>query len=407
MEHPEERYYKLNKFFLSVTGLWPYQSARTAYLMRTIITISMMSSAFVQLSSFFTSNITMEYLVDIIPTLLPVLGSLIHLYIRVKHTDKLRELLNRMWNDWALQKTEDELKIMHEYAEISRLLTLHYSLQMYAIVVIYIVWVFTPEILDVILPMNESRPSIRPFNTEYIMFHDAELNYFYFLRSYEYSVVLLLPLIFIASTVLFLAVTLHVCGMCKLLGYRAERLFCVKQDATRYDLISRTKINYGNIAVLIRLHYNVIQFVGIIETYHTIPFAVDFLGLVIVMTLTLTQVYSQRKHVNCLFQILTFSGDINRAVRSSSFCIAQFIYLFIYNYMAQKLTDMTSSVCETVYNSAWYDAVVLEQKSLLLIMRRRFHPLILTACKFYAMSLQNFGMILQTTMTYCMFLRQV
>nr|XP_012232210.1 PREDICTED: uncharacterized protein LOC105677903 [Linepithema humile] len=127
MEHPEERYYKLNKFFLSVTGLWPYQSARTAYLMRTIITISMMSSAFVQLSSFFTSNITMEYLVDIIPTLLPVLGSLIHLYIRVKHTDKLRELLNRMWNDWALQKTEDELKIMHEYAEISRLLTLHYS----------------------------------------------------------------------------------------------------------------------------------------------------------------------------------------------------------------------------------------------------------------------------------------
>ena len=45
------------------------------------------------------------------------------------------------------------------------------------------------------------------------------------------------------------------------------------------------------------------------------------------------------------------------------------------------------------YNSVWYNANVLEQKPLLLIMKRRFRPFVLTACRFYVMSLQNFGMV--------------
>ncbi|XP_025075478.1 uncharacterized protein LOC105432871 isoform X2 [Pogonomyrmex barbatus] len=126
--------------------------------------------------------------------------------------------------------------------------------------------------------------------------------------------------------------------------------------------------------------------------------------------------------------ILTIGGNIERAFRSIGFTFATMVYLFISNYMGQKITDKTSNICERVYNSIWYDAVVSEQKLLLLIMKRRFYPLVLTACKLYVISLQNFGMvrekfitktiitkninnfrlfkILQTAMSYCMFMRQ-
>ncbi|KYM76655.1 hypothetical protein ALC53_12950, partial [Atta colombica] len=126
MEHPEEHYYKFIRFLLSVSGLWPYQSEWSAHLTRVVISVVMLSSVFVQISSMFTSEITLDFIVDGIPSLLFVLGSLSNLYSRIIHIDKFRELFERMWQDWALQKTHYEIKIMHEHAEISRLFTLYY-----------------------------------------------------------------------------------------------------------------------------------------------------------------------------------------------------------------------------------------------------------------------------------------
>ncbi|XP_070172609.1 odorant receptor 4-like [Polyergus mexicanus] len=120
----------------------------------------------------------------------------------------------------------------------------------------------------------------------------------------------------------------------------------------------------------------------------------DLVGIVIALSLS-------------LIQILTIFENIERSCTSISFIIATLCYLIIPNYMGQKVTDMSSSICEKVYNSAWYDADVSEQKSLLLVMSRRFHPLILTACKFYPMSLPSFEMILQMGISYCMFMRQI
>ncbi|XP_024891535.1 uncharacterized protein LOC112467213, partial [Temnothorax curvispinosus] len=127
MEHPEEHYYKLNRFLLSVTGLSPYQSKRRAHLIRAVLTVTILISICLLINSIFiTSDITMDYMVDWIPTFLIVTGGLTNLYMRVTHVDKFRELFERMSKDWALQKTHDEAKIMHEHAETSRLFILCY-----------------------------------------------------------------------------------------------------------------------------------------------------------------------------------------------------------------------------------------------------------------------------------------
>jgi len=61
MEHPEEYYYKFNRFLLSVTGLWPYQSEWSARLMRAIITVVMLSSAFVQVADLENNSFSIKY----------------------------------------------------------------------------------------------------------------------------------------------------------------------------------------------------------------------------------------------------------------------------------------------------------------------------------------------------------
>ncbi|CAL1681668.1 unnamed protein product [Lasius platythorax] len=389
MEHPEERYYKLNRFLLSVTGLWPYQSEWSARFIRIVITVFMLLCIFAQISSFFTSDVNMDFLIESLPMFVPTVGNLCQLYTRVVHMDKFKELFEHMWNDWAMEKTDDEIKIMHQHAETTRLLTICFLVLMYMFIMGFIVWLFAPEIFGVTLHVNESR--LRTLHVE--VYIDKE-RYLYLILSAACIIVSLAPLMFLATTSLYLALTQHVCGICELLGYRAERLFYVIEDTAERDLIRGTKINCKNIAFLIRQHYNVIQFIDTIETCHTIPLLMDLVGIVISISLY-------------LMQVLTIFENTERGYISITFIIAVLGYLIIPNYMGQKVTEMSSSICEKVYNSAWYDADVSEQKSILLIMGRQLHPLVLTACKFYPMSLPSFKMILQMAISYCMFMRKV
>ncbi|XP_011882698.1 PREDICTED: uncharacterized protein LOC105570220 [Vollenhovia emeryi] len=122
----------------------------------------------------------------------------------------------------------------------------------------YTTWIFTPEILDIISPMNESRPRVQPVNTN--IFGER---YFYLMRTHTCLAITIVPVVYVAGFVVFLTLVQHACGMCKLLGYRAERLFCVIEDKATRDLmiIHKSQINYRNIAAFVRQHYNLIQFV--------------------------------------------------------------------------------------------------------------------------------------------------
>ncbi|XP_014484225.1 PREDICTED: uncharacterized protein LOC106749370, partial [Dinoponera quadriceps] len=295
--HPEEHYYKLNRLLLVATGLWPYQSIKDARVKRALITVVMLTSLFVQMASVFTSEITIDYLVELLPILVPTFGTLIHLYMRVIHMNKLRKIFEHMWKDWALQKTDDEVKIMHKYAETSRLMSFYFTLQLFGSGLILMAYLYMSEILNIISPMNVSRLPKIYLKIHYIVPMEQHIS---LVRLHIFVVMFVMAIVFMSSFTLLVAVTQHGCGMYELLGYRAERLFYVNQNKVNHDLSNRTKLIYKNMVVFVRLHHNVIQ-----------------------------------------------------------------------------------------YNSEWYDAIVAQQKLLLLIMSRCFQPFVLTACKFYVTSLPN------------------
>ncbi|XP_039307278.1 odorant receptor 13a [Solenopsis invicta] len=390
MEYPEENYYKLNRFLLSACGLEPYQSKWNARLIRAFITVIMMSSAFFQILCWFTFEITYEFIVNGMQALLLKLCIINSLHLRIGNIDKVKILFDRISKDWALQKTHSEIKIMREHAEFSKLFTFYCTILSYITMMGYCIWLCTPEILNVLMPMNESRPRKTPFKDEFFL---DEERYCILIRTHTCFALLIIPILFVTGLTLFMTFTQHVCGMCKLLGSRAERLFLVVEDRTECDLIQESQIRNKNMIVFIQQHYNIIQFVDIIETYHTTLILSDLTGIMIMLSLT-------------LIQILTIS-DIEGAIRSIGISVALLCYLFVCCYMGQKITDESLSIYEKMCNSTWYNAVVSEQKILLMILIRRCHPLVITASKFYTLSLQNFGKLLQTTLSYYMFIRQI
>ncbi|XP_039307276.1 odorant receptor 46a [Solenopsis invicta] len=391
MEYPEENYYKLNRFLLSTCGLEPFQSKWSARLIRAFITVVLMSSIIFQILYWFTFEfIIYEFIVNAVPEFLIKLDFLNSLHLRIGNVDKVKILFDRISKDWALQKTHSEIKIMREHAELSKLITFCCTILSYIGMMGYCIWLWTPEILNVLMPMNESRPWRTPFKYEFFL---DEERYFILIRFHTCFLLLTLSIIFVTSFTLFMTLTQHVCGMCKLLGSRAERLFLVVEDRTECDLIQESQIRNENMIVFIQQHYNIIQFVDIIESYHTTLILWDLTAVMIMLSLT-------------IIQILTIS-DIDGAITSIGISVASLCYLFVCCYMGQKITDESFSVYEKIYNSTWYNAVVSEQKILLMILIRCCHPLVITASKFYTMSLQNFGKILQASLSYCMFVRQI
>lgn len=91
----------------------------------------------------------------------------------------------------------------------------NFSVSIYGLQMMYFVWMFVPEILDVISPMNESRQRRNPFDFDY--FIDEE-RYFYLIRIHISIMLTISPLVFIGNSTLFLIFTQHVCAMYKLLG---------------------------------------------------------------------------------------------------------------------------------------------------------------------------------------------
>lgn len=63
---PEEHYYKLNRFFLSISGLNPYQSKWNARLIRAVFTVIMLSSIFFQVFDVSENNVLFN--IDILRT---------------------------------------------------------------------------------------------------------------------------------------------------------------------------------------------------------------------------------------------------------------------------------------------------------------------------------------------------
>ncbi|KAF3054606.1 Odorant receptor 349 [Nylanderia fulva] len=335
-----ENYFKLNQLLLLVSGIWPYQSKWSAYLMRVI------------------------YIALIIMVVI----------------FQFKELFEHMWKDWALQKTDEEIKVMHEHAKTVRKFTFYYIFLAYGFLSMYIIYISMPEILDVISPINESRPRRQPF--DYTYFIDEE-KYFYVIRFCMFSLCYIIPSIYLISCTMFMAFTQHVCAMYKILGYHAEHLFY--GSPSENDLKHGVRMRCKDIAIFVRLHYSILQFVDTLETCHTISFLLDLVTCICGLSITLTQ-------------IPNMIGDMEVAIRSISLTGSMLAYLYVYNYMGQKITDMSLGINEKFHFGTE-----------LIIDNNETMPssVFLTACKFYIMSVQSFGMVIQTAVSYCMFLKQM
>ncbi|KAF3054627.1 Odorant receptor 139 [Nylanderia fulva] len=387
METTCGHYYNIVYKIASLTGLWPDLKPKTKLFRFTFFIIILLT--------LFVPQIAYQYMCkkNVQCTYQAMTAYLLSIVIMVKmctfyfNTPTMKNLTQHLFYDWKILETTEEYEIMKSYAENSRRFSLLYSVYSVVAVFVFMSMSLIPYILDIVLPLNESRPILPPYRGYY--FVDIQD---YFFQIYWHSIVSWEIVVagVIAHDCMFVCYVEHVCSLFAIAGFRYEHFLYNNKEKAKIALnADGSNIDYSNdkrVAFLVHTHREALEYAQLIENTFTKPFAIQMLIATIGMSI-------------CLLQI-TQQDDILEAIRYVFYVVGQLIHLFCLSFEGQKLIDHSLQMREKIYNSSWYKMSAKLQKLIIVVMMKSLHPSFLTAGKIYIFSLESFTTVLQTSMSY-------
>ncbi|KAL0127090.1 hypothetical protein PUN28_005417 [Cardiocondyla obscurior] len=268
---------------------------------------------------------------------------LVKIYTYQFNSRKIKDLTDRLFVDWDMLETKEEHDIMRKYAEKGRWHALMYGLIIYMSTIIFAITSLVPRILDVIFPLNTSRPLILPYPAYYFV---DENEYFYYIFFHMLIACSICMTGMIAHDTMFFVYVEHICGLFAIVGFA--------------------------------------QF---LENTFTISFAIQLLFVTIGLSITLVQLSIQLH-------------DLAEASRYVLFIIGQLFHLFCFSFQGQRVIDHSIETRDKIYHGLWYTVPAKEQRLLMFVIRRSIEASFLTAGKIYIFSLENFTTVVQSSVSY-------
>ncbi|TGZ45825.1 hypothetical protein DBV15_02677 [Temnothorax longispinosus] len=283
---------------------------------------------------------------------------------------------------------------------------------------------YIPDLLDIVMPLNESRPRMLLHQTKYFA---NQQNYFHIIMIHEAIGLLLSGTTGVAAETFLLVNSLHAFGMfkiarCNTKWYNAPLkiqkfvLFLIRKTtksykvdaaglfspsleglATMRGLVERVRFDWSEL--------NNVRELEIIKRYSAIG---RFITLV---TTSSSKFYSGlhngRKRISSAAasgrgRVFCGSRKLSRLITTEEyqdtittllFVLGHFWYLFFCNYLGQEVIDHSSNVFHKTYNVQWYTAPVKVQKLLLLVMQRSMRHCTIMIGGLFIPSLEGFATI--------------
>ncbi|KAF3054444.1 Odorant receptor 159 [Nylanderia fulva] len=313
------------------------------------------------------------------------------------NSQKIKDLTDHLFVDWDTLETQEEREILKKYAENGRWYSLIYACKhtlltkfvlvaayCYMSTISFITTSLIPQIMDIVFPLNTSRPIMLAYPAHYFV---NEEQYFYYIFFHMLITALVCMTGLIAHDCMFFIYIEHVCGLFAVVGFRFQHVLN-RRDIADANLINcPNDLYHKDVAFSVHAHREALQFAKLLENVFSVPFAIQLMISTLSISVSLLQFSMQL-------------NDLMEATRYFVYILAQLFHLFCFSFQGQKLIDHSLEICNKIYNGAWYKIPVKGQKLLLITMRKSIEASTLTACKIYVFSLQNFTMVLQTAMSY-------
>ncbi|XP_047365383.1 uncharacterized protein LOC124955261 [Vespa velutina] len=387
-DHP---YYRLTKKLLSLIGQWPYQESSERRFRGFIMNISLFSFLSTQVLLFFTYYGNIDIIIETVAPMSAVTVCIIKYYTVHFNREKIKQLLDHLLYNWQLCRTKEELEIMHKFGKETKLFTFCYTIYIYTCMTMFLLLPIVPIIMDIVVPLNESRPLKPIFKGEYFINEDEHFYFIYFHMSISITISITA---LVTGDILFLMFNSHICGIFAAVGCRLENFLKDQIDSkSSLDNLSKHKC-LENIQYSIRSHKSALKFAEHIESFYSMSLLIQSGLSLICMSIS-------------LFEMLIVLQNLAEAFRYFNFAVAQLLHLFCMCYPGQRMIDYSTDIHIKAYNGLWYKAPLSIHKLLILVMRKSLEPSYLTAGKVFIFCLETFATILQTSTSYFMVISSI
>ncbi|NP_001177555.1 odorant receptor 167 [Nasonia vitripennis] len=390
-------YFKVNRFLLKLTGLWPYQKRHVKLIIRILYICAIHSMMIPQVIRTVEEwgkdfEIVLENIVGFI-YLQCVLAKYI---ITFTAEPQLVFLYKKMAFDWTRYIEAEEQLSLQRAASNGQLMTIIYSVYVNFAGVGFATLPGTlPTILNIIAPLNESRPTkVLCFYAEY--FIDQEEYYYQLLFQTFIGV---MSTVFINATVdtLYVICAHHSDGLFNIVSYRFQKAFNKSQE--RYQVKSRNLVAAKNldeeiheyVLTAINIHNESIEFINLIQSTYTLYFFIQ-MSLTIISLSLATVVAMMNLH------------DIINLIRIFFIWCGIILNLAYISIAGQQIIDTSLQIFDSAYFCGWYNHPLKTQRLLKFIMLRCSRQCQITAGPMLVINLESCSNILKSSLSYCTFM---
>ncbi|XP_076749050.1 uncharacterized protein LOC143422361 [Xylocopa sonorina] len=368
-----KQYLSVTKMYAYIVGVWPFMS-QTQKIIRRIYIISVAVSAIITQVAKVVVFFSIQGLIDQIPFLMVAIAAMVKYSNYTLNDSKFKDLFNSMVKDWQAKKTQEEERLMQKYANRSVFFISIYILNAYFCTSVFFFLPLMPRLMDILIPLNESRPRIQMYPAYYFLDNDDD--YYYVIMAYTIVTLLVAMSIFIASDTILVYVVQHICGLLSLAGYRFKRCLDDLHSLTDNCKIDHAKM-YKKVCYAINTHQRALEFLNEIENAYVINLFIQVGVVVLSFTITLLKVAS-----------ITWSMD---TYPYYGYVIAQFVHIFFLTVQGQFVIDLHDSIYIKGYENYWYNGDIKTQALFILIQRRNLTPPLLTAGGLIQLNLDSFA----------------
>ncbi|XP_076633580.1 uncharacterized protein LOC143347869 [Colletes latitarsis] len=237
-------------------------------------------------------------------------------------------------------------------------------------------------LLDIIVPLNESRRREQILKAYYFVNGDE---YFYSIYIHGTICATSIILTIVSVDSIYMVIVHHASGLFAVCGYKIRKA-TENNNVTEKGGASNDNA-YQDFRQCVIIHNKAIKFFEFLDNLnrknYLIQMGLNMIGISITA-----------------FQTVVHLHEPDQAFRYGVFFTAQNFHLFFLSLPGQVLLDYSLDLATNIYMSQWYQTPLEVQRLLRMMQMRSSKPCSLTAGGLYNMNIENFGMTFKTCMSY-------
>ncbi|XP_034175225.2 uncharacterized protein LOC117601959 isoform X1 [Osmia lignaria lignaria] len=372
--------YKVLRKYLKLSGLDPYQEDAISTIITYVAICSLLGMVIPTFLGFYSSILEkdMDQMFESVPYLTASSASIVKILNVHLNKSNFRKLLNLVVKEWEQLKDNDELKPLEKLTKRASNIANIYRSCLVSSMIIFLLLTILPSFLDVVLPLNETRPREQLFNVNYLFF-DGENYYYSVYLQLAWSMVVCVTIIATVDS-LYIIIIHHASGMF---------VVCGKQFQKATEMADMTDGNeqFNRFRRCIISHTNALQFYEILNETSTTSYLFQVGINMIGISVTAVQV------------VLSLDRP-DEATKAGVHLVSKQFHLFVISLPGQVLLDHCAELATNIYCSEWYKAPVRIRKMIQIMQMRSSKMCALSAGGLYEMSIENFGNTMKTCMSY-------